>query len=312
MGDVAVAAKVKTARRTKKTESEALRAAADKRRIRVPLILKGIEPGKRQTIQVAQFGQVDVDRRYQRDRISDEINDLIYVLQHGGKVLDPITVVRRRFAENGVVSNKLWIIDGQQRFMAHMEVGEPIDAIVHTADSLEAEKAFFLVMNTRKTVSANLTVNSWPGRAGELIRRVADNSGHSLHGRVALRVNGQALIGAAILVRGVYAALGAGDGTGDTKSLLYKIDLELAKPQQMLQAEAFLSLVGRVFPRGYTPVLAVMALGCIANERWAKHIETPPPSVIARLSRVDWKNEVHSYSSKFLPVMKETVRRNWR
>jgi hypothetical protein len=293
--------------------SDGVKGGTSQRTARIPLVLKGVEPPKRQTIPVSMFGLVDVDKRYQRDQISEEIGDLIYVLQHGGVIPDPITVVRRKYAEDGVVSNKLWIIDGQQRFMAHMEVGKPIDAQVHDVHSLEEERAFFIVMNTRKTVSSNRIVNSWAGKSAELIRRVDVESTHPLYGRISFNTNGQSVIGAAIIARGLCAVLCLDSATGDTKSVLNKVDRELGKGGiQALRAEAYLSLIGRVFPKGYAPVLPIIALGEVARERWEAHLVTPSPTVIGRVSRINWRNEAPSWAIRFLPLLVNKVRKVWK
>lgn len=285
-----------------------------RRTVRLPLVLQGVEPGKLTTIPVSKFGDVDVDRRYQRDRIGSEINDLIYVLQHGGEIPDPITVVRRNYVEGSATSpsDKLWIIDGQQRFWAHLECGVPVKAMVHGVDSLDAERDFFLAMNTDRSVNANAYVYSWKGPSAELLRRADSIPSHPLYGRIQFRGSGAEKIGARVLISGMVSLLYGNPASGATPLQLNRVDARMKDPGMTSRCEAFISVVGRVFPQGYATVLAVQALGIVARDRWAKRIETPSEATLLRLSKINWKNEVPGYSAKFLPVLQSLISRVWR
>jgi len=302
----------KVSKKQKVSDKAVVMAKQHLRVSRKPVLLSGVQPGKLITITPTHFGNVDVDRRYQRDKITEEINDLIYVLQNGGDIPDPITVVKRLYKEDGVQSGKLWIIDGQQRFMAHLECGRDIRAMCHEVETLEAEKAFFLAMNARRVVGANSVVNSWPGAVADLLKRVDGTVGHPLYGRVMFKASGAEMIGAAILVRGLLAVMTDAVGGGRIDHLLNAAETALKGPRQRLKAEAFLGLIGQVFPHGYAPILPVVALGKVAFERWSFKIETPASAVIAKLRRVNWKAEVPSYAERFRPVLEAHIRRLWK
>lgn len=277
---------------------------------RKPILLSGVEPGKRITIKASEFDQVDVDRRYQRDKITSEINDLIYVLQNNGEIPDPITVVRRTFSEDGRVSPKLWIIDGQQRFMAHLECGRDIQAVCHGVDSIEAEKAFFLVMNTRRSVGANSFVQSWPWLSAEMVRRVDTSRGHPLYGRVAFTSTGKSRIGAAILVRGMAAAMTGQIQVGRIDHVLNAADAAIKDAKNRSRAEAFLGAVGHAFP-AYAPMLAVVAFGRVCAERWAERIEGPSATIASRIRRINWRAEVPGFAERFRPVLEARIKKLW-
>lgn len=303
---------IEPARKQRPSDKTVVLAKAHLRISRKPVLLSGVEPGRLITIQPSHFGTVDVDRRYQRDKITEEINDLIYVLQNGGDVPDPITVVRRTYRENGDLSGKLWIIDGQQRFMAHMECGVSIRAMCHDVESLEAEKAFFLAMNSRRVVGANTFVNSWPGAVADIIRHASDTPGHPLYRRVMWRGSGGDAIGAAVLVRGIVAAATSQVAGGRIDHMLNMAETAVREPRSRLKAEGFLAVCGHVFPTGYAPILAVSALARVCAERWAVRIETPSAAVLSRLRRINWRVEVPSYAERFRPVLEARIKKLWR
>src|SRR5262245_23470592 len=112
-------------RRDTKTTSPAVAAQAAATRRRAALVCKGISEGDLITVGIEQFKLLDVDTSYQRDRINHRVNDLIDAIRGGGLIPDPVTLVKRKFKQAGVDPEKLWIIDGQQRTYAFLELNRP-------------------------------------------------------------------------------------------------------------------------------------------------------------------------------------------
>jgi hypothetical protein len=302
------------ARRATRASSPMVAEKADSTRRRTPVLVKGVGAGKQTTITPDKFHLVDVDRRYQRDRISDEVLDLVYVLQKGGSIPDPVTLARRTFSEPGIDPRKLWIVDGQQRFMAHLELGRAMQAIVYEVESLEAEKTFFLAMNSRVQVSSNSIVHSWPGPVAAQLRTANETPGHPMHDRVQFARGGDK-IAAGIIIRSLDALLSSSvNARGSSmQARLSHADLSMrTTPHARERVDCFLRLLGSVFPTSYAHTLGCLALARVAQSRWRGEPYLPSASVLARLRAVNWTSVVPSSSGKFLPIVVSHVEKIWR
>jgi hypothetical protein len=299
-----------------KAATKAAKKAPAANKVNIPLLIP--EGARRIKSVVLQPSSklVQIDRvQYQRDPIRSEVRDLTYVLNHGGIFPHPLIVAKRTY---GPQDGLIWIIDGQQRWLAAVDANKAVNAELWEVDSLEAEKILFIICDTMKILNANLTVNSWPGPVSALIRGASENPEHPLFGRVALRKGGgDSMIGAAILARGLCALLSLDPGTGETQGVLRKVDKKLQEgPQNRIRADALLNLIGRVFPSGHAPVLAAIAIGQRAKEKWAEDLQMPSKHTIQRLSKVDWRcgpgRLVPSWAIRFLSVIYDVVKGIWR
>ena len=52
--------------------------------------------------------------------------------------------------------------------------------MIHESESLQAEKNFFLALNARKGISADVIVKSWTGPGAALVIDAAHNSAHPI------------------------------------------------------------------------------------------------------------------------------------
>lgn len=323
MSLVEQARKIKQAKAKAGLHTPAQQERMKRNRLTRATVVTGIEAvGKRTTITPGMFDKIDVDRRYQRDRIGPKVNELIEVIQSGGVIPDPITLCKRRWSEDGQVraSDKLWLIDGQQRFFAAMETETTIEALIYESDSLEAERNFFLAMNNSRIVNANVTVKAWPGPITILLKAVESNPDHPLYGRVEWSRTGGEHIGAAVLVRGLVAVTTGVFYGGDIQKMLSRADTAIQKDSAAkARATQFCRLIAHVFPRGYAPILAVSALGIVASRRWAQVkyndpalLPLPTTAQMDRMSRINWLAEVPSSAIRFRPVLEQMIDRAWR
>lgn len=280
-------------------------------RIVSPLSLKGVGEGKLIRVTRDMFDRLDVDKRYQRDRIGDQVNKLITAIQSGGMIPDPVTLVKRNFSEAGVDPKKLWIIDGQQRTCAFFELDQEFQAMVHEAESLEAERAFFLVMQQRSKVSANTFVHSWAGPSADLLRAVDAQPNHPLAGRILWKTGATNKIGAAILIRGLLCAVAGVQKQGDAGSTLSRCDHYLKSAEGKAKGAAFMRLAAAVFPK-YAKGLPMAALGMVAHVQWEKGVIMPPDGVIRRISQINWETVVPSQAERFRPVVEMEIRKRWK
>lgn len=292
------------------------KAYADRRVARPPLV-RGISVGKLITITPREFGKVDVDRRYQRDRIDVRVNMLVEVLKAGGSIPDPITLVKYRFAEVGVDSDKLWLVDGQQRFFAALEAERPIQAMLYEADSLEAVREFFLAMQAVVHVAPNRQVDVSTSVCAGILRDAVTDSKHPLFNRVATNQGVRHRLAAATLIKGMMVAAtggkGGSSGIAGIQGVMARLDAEIVKHRSARErAEAFLALAATCL-RDSAPYLVVVTLAKVANDKWeGGYIRMPSESACKALKKVDWQVKLPSYASRFAPVVTAEILKLWR
>jgi len=301
-----------TKRRTHKTraDSEAVRAASERRAICAPLLVKGISGGKQIRVSEAMFGKLDVDASYQRGNTS-MIAELVRVLTSGGEVHDPVTLCRRPWASDG----KLWIVDGFQRVCAFQQCRKPFDALVYESESLDSEKAFFLALNVKRSVSVNVIVRSWGGPSSQLLLRANDDVAHPLADRINFQQSGNASrISAGVVARATLAAATglAASGRGTIFDTLKRLDASLKISEQRARAEHFLRLMGMVFPKGHPPHMLAMVLADVAHERWDAHLAMPPHKIIDRMQRKNWEGEIPAFVQKYRSVLSDSIKKIWK
>lgn len=305
----------KTARRDTIAKSPAVQKQHAARRIDVPISLTGISEGKLLKVTVAMYRTIDIDPTYQRGEQKGEINELIVAIQNGGLIPDPVTLVRRNYGPDGE-RKKLWVVDGQQRVAAFQNLDREFMALVYEADTYEAEKNFFLVMNDRKDVSANNIIHAWPGPGATMMRTVDADPMHPLHGRILFRPGSGDSIRAMILARGmvIVATGGRGSAAGAARSILNRIDHALkTDPQAKERCRLFLRLVAGVFPK-YAAALPMQALAIVAHRRWTSGagMDLPTDKTLYNITRINWNAIVPSQAARFSPILEAEIDRRWR
>lgn len=292
-------------RKRLRSESVALANAHEKRTQYKPVAVTGISPGKLITVTPSMFSRLDVDPSYQRGQTS-MVTQIVRALQAGGAVLDPTTLCQRKGSDN------LWIIDGFQRVCAFQQLRVPFQAMLHESDSAEAEHAFFIAMNSRRAVSANILVKAWTGPSASMMRKANESFEHPLSERINFtQSSNDARIAASSLVTGMKSVLGVASGGGRVEVSLSRIDLAMSKRLNVARIEHYLRLIGRICPKGALPALVLRAVGEVARERWEDDTQMPAPKVIERLRNKNWAAEV-VLVEKYMPVLLEAVRKIWK
>lgn len=292
-------------RKSTRTDSEALRNAADKKSTHKPLTVTGIGAGELITVTPTMFRLLDVDPTYQRGKTS-MVNAIIRAIQAGGKVHDPVTLCTRRGSET------MWIVDGYQRVCAFQQLKMPFSAMIHKSDSADSEHEFFISMNSKRALSPNVIVKAWTGPSGEMLRRANENPEHPMYNRVNLsQSSNDAKFAASSLARAMTHVIGIARN-GRIEQMLSSIDVTFSKSMNRARAEHFLRLLGRVAPSGAAlPSLVQRAIGEVGRERWQKDTMMPSKKVIERLRVKQWAASV-ILVEKYFPVLLDTVRKIWR
>lgn len=297
-----------TKQRNTRVLSEKVRLQAEANARRAPLVVRGIGPGKLVTIGVTQFAKIDVDPSYQRGKTA-MVPELVRVLQAGGVVRDPVTLCKRPWSAD---PERLWIVDGWQRVCAHQQVGVAFSAMVHESESLTSEKAFFLSLNNRKALSADLVLKSWEGISGKLIRGANENKDHPLFDRVHLEQgSNKTKVGGVVLARAMLAASAGLDGFGPTQRVLARLDHALTDKMAMARAEHFMRLVALAFHARAPHGMVLACLGEVAHQKWLRDVTLPKLSVIEKLRTMKWDEECPMVK-KFHPVVVQTIKSLWR
>ena len=285
-------------------------ASAISKRANQPMILTGNGTPRLVTIEPSQFPKLGVDESYQRVRLTSWVNTLIHMIAQGGFIPDPITVAER-------LDGSLWIVDGQQRFCAHLEMKRPIRALIYKVTNIESEKGLFLVMNNTKKVGPNYIVHSWPGKSGQMIREANANPHHSLFGRVSMGASGAKIIDAGSLARGIYQQIGtAGQkNTVPMQECLNLADTFLADNAAMeRRAKGYLDLCGTIFNGAIRMrLLPAISLARVAYEYWgsAGHVKMPTAKEMSWLRRINWGGLCESSAMRYLPMVDAEIKRKW-
>lgn len=282
------------------------------------LISVGITNPKLITIEPKDFDRLEVPP-YQRGIQPDEVNELLRAIKAGGMVADPITLSRRLWVTQKPESEKLWIVDGQQRVLAHMEANVPIKAIVYDCNSPEAERNLFVIMNTQRVVSPNNIINAASSKTAQLLRNVNENPDHPCYRRIIMTTagnNASRNMGAAIILRGLAQALGVGafGRAGTAQKLLPRIDESF----DLQRADCYLRTIAEVTPIGLENrlrLLPALAIGKVFHEKFLSYGRLIEPSklTLSNIRRTNWYKVTEGrFSRKYLPVALEEIRGKWK
>ena len=293
-----------TKKKSTRVDSEAVRLASEKKSKYAPVIVEGISDGELVTVTPSMFRLLDVDAAYQRGE-TQMVNQIVRAIQAGGKILDPVTLCVRKGDE------RMWVVDGHQRVCAFQQTKTPFKAMLHKSSSAEAEHQFFIALNAKRSVTANVIVKAWTGPSGEALRRANESMEHPLYERVNFGPSGNNnKINASSLTVGMQCIVGSKSG-GRIDVVLSKVDMGMSKSFVRARVEHYLRLVGMISPQGCTPALVLRALGDVARERWERDIEMPNRKVIDRMKNKNWAGDV-ILTAKYYPILLDTVRKMWR
>ncbi|MCC7144271.1 MAG: hypothetical protein IT349_19420 [Candidatus Eisenbacteria bacterium] len=287
------------------TSSEALRAAAEKKRIGTPLVIKGIGRGKLTLITLSMQKHVDVDPSYQRGETS-MVREIISTVQSGGEIPSPPHLAKRRG------SDTLWVVDGYQRICAYQQLRMEYEAFIHDSEGRDAEAIMYQALNNKKAQSANNLVKGWVGPVGDLIRGAAADPSHPLYSKVNFGDGGsQVRIGATQLLKAVHAVLG---GTGGKHQYITaSVDAKLnASRTNVDRAKLILRLIPSVFDKAPPKAALLQALCLVARERWASQPGWPTEKTISTLKAVNWEKVSPVQTYHYRPLFLEAVRKAWK
>lgn len=282
-----------------------------KLRQRSPLVVMGVSKPKQTVVTPDQFHLIDIDYRYQRDRVRPEVSDLIAALQAGGSIPAPVSLVRRKYKEStGRASELLWVVDGQQRAWAHLWMKKAFNALVYEVDSLDHERDLFVALNTFVALSAKQHVESASGPAAELIREVSADAAHPLHGQIAFR-NGGGGFAASSVARGIFAAMLGRPSNGRITDILRVCDSAMTNARSVERAKGYLHVLPAAFPNG-AKTLPLSAVGMVAYRRWQSDVALPTKTTVSRIRRINWDHYAPSPSLRWMPTVLKQVEAAWK
>ncbi len=228
--------------RRKKRTSPKEQAKRDSQRLnRLPVIPARLQP--KRLITTKDYSRFAIwykdDGGYQRKELTAHANQISDAIRRGSAPPDPIHVAKRRD------DDRLWIVDGQQRFWALVDNEKPITAHVHDVIETDDEFLLFKVLNHSKALTANLQVGVHLGPiVQEVLIPTSEDAGHPLYRRIDFAAKGGYKVGAATLVRCVVTL--SRSRSADTETMLNIADRYLQTTEGRSRVSRLLKLVGEV------------------------------------------------------------------
>lgn len=246
---------------------------------------------------------LNIDTRYQRDEITGEVNMLIHVLNHHGQIPDPVTIAER-------TDGTRWIVDGQQRWWAHVDTGKPMQARVYAVRNYDQELTLFHVLNNSKKLTARTRLQSWPKASGDAIRWMNEAEDSPLRGMISYSTGHQAFPVVTVM-RALVTATTGSLGNGAIERICGNFDREYEKDRKWIdKATRMMSFVLASMFDAETPLrhLTALALGRLCYATWRpltadEAWPTPTPKQLARFKRTDWERLAPGFAVRWLPVV---------
>jgi hypothetical protein len=288
--------------------SEATLKAMEKKRGTPLIVPNTVKMFGMHKLSIAEMEALLIDTRYQRDEVTTEVNDLIVVLKKGGQIPDPISVAERKYGDRG-----RYIVDGQQRWWAHIDTSTPIYAVIYQVNSFEDEVALFHALNLQTRVSPETRLRSLPGPAGTTLRRLNEDSKSPLYGQVSFMDKGSTRFGAMIVVRGLAALLsntkmgGGLDRVTPTFDRYYAMNPKAA--ERLIDSYAW--LIAQIFEKRRMRSVAAVALARMVYATFANQGEMPTPKQLTRLKAMDFDKLTPTHSMQWLPTVVAAVQEIW-
>jgi hypothetical protein len=261
------------------------------------------------TLSADELMELRIDTRYQREEVTNEVNALIVVLKKGGMIPDPISVVERKYGDK-----KRYIVDGQQRWWAHVDTSTPIAAVIYHVSSYEDEVALFHALNTQSRVSPETRLRSLPGPAGDTLRRLNTDPESPLFGKISFADRGPMKFGAMVILRGMVALIanvkpvGGLDRVTPTFDRVYKQDPKMAT--RMVDQYAW--LLSQVFEDDRVRAVAAVALGKMVYAAYVNHGgEMPNAQILRKLKSFRWERYCPTPGLQWLPTVVAAAQEVW-
>lgn len=212
------------------------------------------------------FSRLVIDDSYQRLELKNWVNDLADLRRRGGSV-PPIDVVHREW-ETG---DKLYIVDGQQRYWASWDAQKPLVVQVHNCRTLQEEKDYFDLLNDRRRLAPNYVIHNHAGPARDILVDANEDPSHPWFNRIHFKGGAP---GGRVAAGSLISAMArlVGGSHGGTLSQLTAVDKACASGNKMHLVE-FVRLVATV----YAPPLRVNADNLFAFARALSETKTKLP-----------------------------------
>jgi hypothetical protein len=262
-------------------------------------------------IPYSELGTLIIPQEYQREQIKGWVFELARVLMAGGKCPAPFI--------NERPDGRRVIVDGQQRWWAHMQAGLGMNTMLYRLSPpvLENEKKLYQIANYHVLQLGDNIVSSWPGPIAVLLRHWIGLSGSPYHGRTSLGRRGGAAYSASILARSICAMLTTSGGAlGNIRRVLDRADAALgASPGAEERADAVLRLLPLIFtPEDRVRLVCALAVSNVARDRWATAVtgHFPKPKEQQRIRQINWPLLAPGYGLRHLPTLQKAVDDRWR
>ncbi len=278
----------------------------------MPLILpKDVKVVWQGLMAVHDMMQLGIDTRYQRDEITDEVNMLIHVLNNGGQIPDQVTIAERP-------DKSRWIVDGQQRFWAHVDVQKPMQARIFAVKSYEQELTLFHVLNNSRKLSARVKLQSWPKASGDAVRWLCEDERSALRGLIDFK-KGSGVFPLVTVMRGLSTVVSGSIGNGGIDRVCASYDRTFDRDALWTQkaTAGYATIVASVFDKDVRfRHLAALGLGRILHATWRPlnaddEWPMPTPKECAKLRGLDWDRLAPSAAAQWLPVVVAAIRKAW-
>lgn len=264
-------------------------------------------------LSVKELEDLLIDTRYQRDEVTAEVNTLIRAIRAGGIIPDPISIVERKYGDK-----KSYIVDGQQRWWAHVDTQTPIDAVIYHVTSLEDEITLFHALNLNSRISAESRIKSWPGPAGDSLRRLGGDETSPLKGAVSF-TQGSHRIGGMILLRGLDTCLTNSTSAGSLEKISARFDRAYKSAPRIADKmiDGYAQIIARLFlhtPNQRLSSVVAIGLGKVCYAAFTENKgepKFPTEKQFEKLLKVDWRTLVPTHAVKWLPIVLDTITNIW-
>jgi hypothetical protein len=260
------------------------------------------------TLSVEDTMELRIDTRYQREEVTLEVNTLVHVLKKGGVIPDPVSVVERKYGDR-----KRYIVDGQQRWWAHVDCGVPLTCVIYHVQSFDDEVALFHAMNTVTRVTPENRLRSLPGPAGDTIRRLNETPTSPLFGQISFVEKGSFKIGGMVLLRGLTALISNTKPVGGLDRIAPAFDRYYVMNPKAADRwiDQYALLISQVFEDERVRSVPAVAVARMLYATFANLSELPSAAMIRRLKSLRWAKLTPTPGMQWLPTVVAAMQEIW-